>query len=219
MLKNPRFLMIILAAALALSACLPTTGNDGATIDATQAAEMVASAVAQALDAQATQIAANLPAATATELPPTKTPIPAPATATLIPTITPIVLVPTTVPSSGGGGATTWDNSYYCTFNAGKKPAELEEFARGDSFDIKFTIVNSGTKTWEKGLDVIYYGGPDFTNGAFSATTVELPEMAPGDSYTVGPFDAWAPNESGRQVMTFKLEGGWCLPYIAIQVK
>ncbi len=221
MLKKSRFVMMILAAALVLSACLPATGSDGATIDATQAAQMVEDAVNKALDAQATQNADNVPAATSTLPAPTNTAIPAPATVTPVPTITPIVLAatPTTASSSGSGSTTTWDNSYYCTFNAGKKPAELEVLAPGDSFDIKFTIVNSGTQTWGKGLDLVYYGGPDLTNGGFSATTVELPEMAPGASYTVGPYDAWAPNDSGRQVMTFKLEGGWCLPYIAIQVK
>ena len=56
------------------------------------------------------------------------------------------------------------------------------------------------------------------TNGGFPAL-IELPEMKPGDRFSVGPYDATAPNEKDFQVMTFKLQGGFCWPYIAINVK
>ena len=85
-----RFAMLIAVFALLLSACIPTTGTgtDGGTIDATQAAQMVEDAVNKALDAQATENAAQSSAATATLPPATVTPIPAPATETAIPTVT-----------------------------------------------------------------------------------------------------------------------------------
>ena len=220
-LKKFSFLYIILAAVFLLSACIPTGGADiGTTIDATQAAEMIAEAVAQALDAQATQIAETVPLATAT-VAPTNTAIPAAATNTPAPTITPLVLAPTASSSgSGGSGGSSGATVTYpdaCDPDVGKRPYDLSEFKAGDTFDIKFTIVNTGTSTWPAGHDLIYNGGPDMTNGGFA--TVQLPEMKPGASFSVGPYDAWAPNESGRQVMQFKLEGGFCYPYVAIIVK
>jgi hypothetical protein len=216
MFKKTRFAFLIVVAALLLSACFPATTPDGATIDATQAAAMIETAVAQALNAQATQIAANAP----TEPPPpTNTPIPA-ATPTLEPTITPVVLAsPTTAAASSGsgGGTTVQTYDFACDPDIGKRPYDLTEFKAGDTFDIKFTILNTGTETWPTGYDLIFNGGVDLTNGGF--TTVQLPSLAPGESHTVGPYDAWAPNTSGRQVMQFKLEGGFCFPYIAITVK
>ncbi len=221
MLKKSRFVMMILVAALVLSACLPATGSDGATIDATQAAQMVEDAVNKALDAQATQNAAAAPAATATLPPATFTAIPAPATETPVPTVTAIVLAPTatSAPASGGGIYTT--PKQYCTFvNGSLRPKENETFAAGDNFAIKITLVNSGTESWPAKLDFDYYGGTDFTNGG--NTLVELPAIAPGESVQLGPFGAEAPAKSGHYVMTFKVRGLdnlECLPYIAINVK
>jgi hypothetical protein len=48
--------------------------------------------------------------------------------------------------------------------------------------------------------------------------TIELPKMEPGDVFTVGPFDAVAPDDPGRYVIDFKLEGGFCYPYVAFYV-
>ena len=218
-LKKFSFLYIILAAVFLLSACIPTGAADaGTTIDATQAAEMIEEAVAQALDAQATQIAESVPQATAT-VAPTNTAIPAPATITPAPTITPLVLAPTASSSGGSGGTTVKTYALACDegVSSSKSPYDLTDFSAGDTFDIRFMIVNTGTDTWAAGYDLTYSGGPDMTNGSF--TTLELPEMKPGASFTVGPYDAWAPNEKGRQVMQFNLQGGFCYPYIAINVK
>jgi len=218
MLKKLHFVYLILAAAFLLSACIPTVSNGG-TINATQAAELVENAVAEALSAQATQDAANQPAPTATLLP-TETFTPAP-TVTLIPTMTPLVLAPTATVAAGGGGGggggavVTYPDA--CDPDIQKRPFDLTVMRKGDPFDIKFIIENTGTSTWAAGKDLVYYSGPDFTNGQF--TTVQLPKMKPGDRFQVGPYDATAPNENGRHVMTFKLEGGFCWPYVLIEVK
>jgi hypothetical protein len=215
-----RFAMLIATAALLLSACIPTpAGNDGATIDATQAAQMIEDAVNKALDAQATENAANMPAATATLPPATVTAIPAPATETPIPTVTAIVLAPTATvaPASGGGTYTT--PAYYCEYNQGKQPKDNTKLSAGDAFDIKFTIVNRGTATWIAGTDVKYGYNTDLTNGGTSRTEIPV-ALAPGESYVIGPFDAWAPAQSGHYVMGFIVEGvGNCTPYVAIDVK
>lgn len=216
--KKYRFVYIVLIAAFLLSACVPT-GADSATINETQAAQLIETAVAQALNIQATQNAEAVPQATTTSAP-TNTAISAVATVTLVPTITPLVLAPTAtlVPSSGGGGGTTVKTyALACDPDIGKRPYDLTPYSSGDTFDIKFTILNTGTETWPYAYDLSFNGGVDLTNGGF--TTVQIPILAPGESYTVGPYDAWAPNESGRQVMQFKLQGGFCFPYVAITVK
>jgi len=217
MLKKYRFAYMILAAALLLSACIPT-GTDVATIDATQAAELIETAVAQALEAQATQIAESVPQATATVVVPeaTNTAIPAPATPTPVPTITPLVLAPTA--SSGGGGGTVITYPNACDPDIQKRPYDNTVFHPGDTFDIKFIIENTGTTTWAAGYDLIYFSGPIMTDGGAPAA-IQLPEMKPGDRFSVGPYDATAPAEKGFQVMTFKLEGGFCWPYVAINVE
>jgi len=224
MLKKYRFVYVILAAAFLLSACLPAEGTDGSTINATQAAELIETAVAQALNAQATQNAAAVPQATAT-LVPTNTPQALP-THTLVPTITPLVRAPTAaVASSGGGGSSggSGGTTYVplkedCNAYIGKRPYDNTEMRTGDPFDIKFTIENTGTETWPAGYDLIHSYGPDFTNGQFPAF-IQLPEMKPGAQFSVGPYDATAPAEKGRQVMEFKLQGGFCWPVIVINVK
>ena len=223
MLKKYRFAYVALAAALLLSACIPSVSPAGSTIDATQAAALVETAVAQALNAQATQIAASVPEASPTAVA-TNTPIPAPATLTPIPTITPLVLAATATSASGGsssgGGAITYPDACDEGVSATKKPYDLTVFKAGDPFDIKFTIVNTGTTTWAVGKDLFHVDGPDMTTAGFPF--VELPEMKPGDSFTVGPYDAIAPaanKNAVNQGMYFKLEGGFCWPYIVITVK
>ncbi len=226
MLKKYRFVYVALAAALMLSACIPSVSPAGSTIDATEAAALVETAVAQALDAQATQIAGSVPEASPTAVA-TNTPIPAPATLTPVPTITPLVLAATATTASGGGGGggggggtITYPDACDEGVSATKKPYDLTEMHPGQPFDIQFTIVNTGTTTWAKGKDLFHVDGPDMTTAGFPF--VELPEMKPGDSFTVGPYDAVAPAANKNQVnqgMYFKLEGGFCWPYILITVK
>jgi hypothetical protein len=221
--KKFRFVYIILAAAFLLSACLPTgTADDGSTIDATQAAQLIETAVAQALGAQATQVAESAPQATATsvEPEPTNTAIPAPATVTPIPTITPLVIAPTTAPASNGGTTSYTPAEYECgLISIQPPPSASSVFRAGDPFDINITIKNTGTATWEKGWDIAFYNGSNSTNLSTNFTTVEMNEVKPGETFSFGPYDAIAPSQTGHYVMTFKVESVDCWPYIAIDVK
>ena len=215
-LNQFRFGYMILAAAFLLSACIPGTAADGTTIDATQAAQMIETAVAQALDAQATELAAAAPVvqATATHAPveeATNTPIPAPPTLTPFPTITPLVLVPP--PSGGGSNAPTLVPEYACTMTV-RTPADNTVMLPNKGFDINWTIKNTGTLTWRTGLDLRYRTGEALT----ASTFVELPEVPPGGTYSIA-FDAQSPAKEGVYVMAWVLEGGFCHPYTAIVVK
>ncbi len=212
MLKKFQFGMMVLAIVFLLSACIPGAIAEGATIDATQAAQLVETAVAQALDAQATQLAEVAPQATATLVPveeATNTPEPIPPTLTLIPTLPVVISTPTTVVIVGSGPVPEYD----CDPDIGKRPYDHQEFRPGDSFDIKWTIENTGTATWPAGYDLKYHSGPTMTTHG----RVQLGEVKPGETVSV-VFDANAPAEKGFQVMTWNI-GGFCYPYVAINIK
>jgi len=208
-----RTLFILIAGIILLAACAPAPAptQDPAEIQR-QIQDAVALTVA-AQNAEAEQVQAL-------QAEPTNTPLPTqteagPASPTpIIPTATPFVVVPpTNVPSSGGGGSAPVKAEYACDI-IHQRPYDNSYFKPGDAFDVKWTIVNTGTKTWVAGLDLKYYSGPKMT----SASRIELPAMAPGDQYDV-VFDAAAPTEQGFQVMTWVIDGQFCFPYVAINVE
>ncbi len=220
--KKFRFTYLILVAVLLLSACVPTsTATDETTFNATEAAQLVETAVAQALDEQAADFATVVAQATPT-LDATKTAIPAPATLTPPPTITPLVLADaaTSTPASSGGGG-SYKPEYACELVSIQPPPNNSSvFNKGASFDILITIKNSGTATWPAGYDLTYHDSASSTN-LVPGTTIfeELPEVEPGETYTIGAYDGVAPDKKGHYVMTFRLEGEFCWPYVAIDVK
>ena len=126
-----------------------------------------------------------------------------------------VISSPTTVVSGGGGGGggTTGKPDYACD-TIHRRPLDNEIFRPNKSFDIKWTIVNTGKKTLRAGLDLKFNSGTKLTN----TTRVELPELDPGEQYDVD-FDAVAPAKEGTYIMTFLVEGGLCYPYTAIVVE
>jgi hypothetical protein len=177
----------------------------------------VATSVALTVAAQnaQTQAAASLvPQPTNTTLP-TQTEANPPSPTPLVPTetSTPIPL-PTTVSSgSGSGGGSTIRPEYACN-PFPRLPRDNTVFKPNDPFDIKWTIVNTGTRNMRAGLDVRFNSGTQMVN----ITSVELPELEPGEQAVID-FDAVAPAREGTYVMTFIVEGGLCYPYTAIIVE
>ena len=215
MKKSNRAMITLVILALSLSACLPATASNqpqSQQVQNTQSSQDVQSdigtAVAQTVEAQ-NQVSTFV--AQTMEAQATLTPT---ATATLfsLPTVTPFVVTTPTVRSSGGGGAPP-KAEYSCDI-IHQRPYDNQEFLHGQEFDIKWTILNTGTKTWPAGYDLKYWSGPKMTG----AGTVQLPSMAPGDQFSV-VFDAVAPDEPGFQVMTWVVQGQICFPYVAIFVK
>lgn len=206
-----KFLFTLLALVLLLSACVPGQ----ATPDAVDIANQVNTAVAMTVAAQNAQTQAAqspTPAVTNTLLPTQTEPGPPSPTPT-IPTVT--AIAPPTSASGGGGGGgggSTTKPQYSCN-PFPRKPADGTLFKPNDEFDIKWTIVNTGTKTMAAGLDVKYNLGTKLT----STTFVELPELKPGDQYVV-VLDAQAPEKEGTYTMAFMVEGGLCFPYTTIEV-
>jgi len=206
---------LAMAGILLLAACAPAPAptQDPAEIQR-QIQESVALTVA-AQNAEAEQNQAVVAEPTNTPLPTQTEPGPASPTPD-IPTATPFTVVPPTLTpniSVGGGGPTAIPLEYDCT-SRDRRPYDNTYFKSNKEFDIKWTIVNTGTKSWPAGFDVKYYSGEKM-----SATTfVELPAMAPGDSYEV-VLDAVAPKKEGFYVMTYIVEGQLCFPYVAIIVE
>jgi hypothetical protein len=204
--------VIILAAfMLVLTACAP-----GASAAPNTQSE-IETAVALTVDAQ-NQIGTSV-ALTLTAQNPTGTVTPTvsptglvPPTPTLvIPTITPIIVTP---PTASGGGVRP-KPQYACDV-IHARPFDNTEFSPGADFDIKWTILNTGTESWYQGFDVKYLSGPNMTTTGI--TRIELPAMAPRAQYDI-VFDAKAPTEKGFHVMTWIVETAVCYPYVAIIVK
>jgi hypothetical protein len=174
-----------------------------------EAQGQVATSVAMTVAAQETEAAAAMPSETPSPLsPPTLTPVL--TTATPFPTST----SSSSSGSSGGGG--TSSARFSCDIIR-QRPIDNTEYKRTNTFDVTFAILNNGTTTWDAGKDLVLLGnpGPTLIN---PPGTIELPRMEPGDVFTVGPFDAEAPDDPGRYVIDFKLEGGFCYPYVAFYV-
>lgn len=210
--KTKHILFSIMAVIFLLAACAPAASaptQDPAIVQ--QLIEQSVALTVAAQNAQTLEAQALIPAATNTPLP-TQTAEVAPA----IPTATPFVIVPPTlapVTGGGGGGVPAPKPEFACDI-INQKPFDNEVFKPNADFDIKWTIVNTGTRTWAAGKDLKYFSGPEMTTTKF----VELPQMKPGDKFSV-VFDAKAPSNIGFHVMTFVLEGPICYPYVAINVE
>ncbi len=205
--RTNRLLLLISAAAILVGGC-DIVFQTGPATPATVAPGVVDTLVAGTISARDMQTAAAQPTETATSAQ-TETPQ---ITPTLEPTGTALVLTPP-APSGGGGSGGTMPQ-YSCDPDIGKRPRDNSVFAPGDHFDIKWTLLNDGTKAWPAGLDLAYFSGPKLT----SAGAVSLPQVNPGSSFSV-TFDAVAPSNKGYYVMTWKLQGPVCFPYVAINVK
>ncbi|HKJ37744.1 MAG TPA: NBR1-Ig-like domain-containing protein [Anaerolineales bacterium] len=215
--SNKRALFIFMAGIILLAACAPAPAS---TQDPAEIQQQIQDAVAMTVAAQEAEQEAQAAVAN-----PTNTPLPTqteagPASPTpLIPTATPFTVVPPTlVPSSsdgggGGGGVAVTPLDYDCT-SRDRLPYDNTYFNSNKEFDIKWTIVNTGSKAWDAGKDVKYFSGPQMS----TTTHVQLPAMAPGDTFVVN-LDAFAPQKKGFHVMTWVVEGALCYPYVAIIVE
>jgi len=214
MQKNYRSLYILLGLVLLIAGCTPSTPPTPSPEEiANQVATSVALTVQAQQDSMATSAAQTKEAEPPTEEP-TATEEPGPAASpTSLATATPIVIVPT---SSGSGGGGAPPRPQFACDIIHQRPFDNTVFRRNDSFDVKWTIVNTGTDTWPKGYDLTYFSGPHMIQ---HPVLIELPRMKPGDQFVVPVFDAIAPQKRGFHVETWKLQGGFCYPYIAIKVE
>lgn len=197
--------MLVLLSACAPQAAAPT--QDPALVQQVIQQSVELTVAAQNLEtAQAQAAFTATPIPTETSLPPTAEPA--------LPTATPFVVVPPTavVSGGGGGGSTTVKPEYACDV-IHQRPYDDTVYRPGEEFDVHWTIVNKGTKTWRAKSDLKYLSGP----AIIPTKTIELPEMAPNAQFDI-TFDAKAPDELGQQIMVWSVEGANCFPYVRIIV-
>jgi len=207
-----KFLFVAMPAFVLLAACAPA---QVATPNPDEIAKMVATSVALTVASQNLDTAEAQPQVTETPLP-TATSLPIDTPTAVPPLDTPTAIqLPTNTPSSsgGGGGGTTTKAEYSCD-TISRRPYDYTVYKPGDRFDIKWTIVNNGSKALRAGLDLQYNNGTKL----MADRHLELPALDPGDEYQVS-FDGVAPDKEGNYVMVYKVEGGLCYPYTAITVE
>lgn len=200
-------LLILMTLAALLAACLPSqqpTADVQAEVNTAvagtmQAQEQIEQAVAQTVAAQ------DQSEVEGTEAPLDTNNVVLQVTETATPTF---VIAPATSTN------TPIPEKYTCAVYK-KKPKDNETFNKGEEFDVKFTVTNTGTRIWPKGIDFKYVGGSDVA----SPNRVEIPKaLQPGQSYEI-VLDGKAPDTKGFHVMTYFVDGPMCYGYIAINVK
>ena len=159
--------------------CAAMLGACSSGLTPAQVQSMVQTGVVGTIEAQnqmgtsvALTVSALAPVATVTS---SATPI----TPTVI-TATPFILVPTA------------GKKIFMACDISQRPSDETAYKPGDPFDIKWTITNTGTKTMNAGMDFKFASGTLLT----SASSVELPEMEPHDTFSVS-FDANVPSGKG----------------------
>lgn len=207
----PKKLLLLMTLIVLLTGCLPTQQStvdvqdevNTAVAGTMQVNEQIAQSVEETVAAQqptATSASEQASADSSNVL--------LQVTETLTPTATPFGIL-TNTPS-----ATPAPLKYTCAVYK-KKPKDNETFNRNQEFDVKFTVTNTGTRPWPKGIDFKYVGGTDLA----SPNRVEIPkELQPGQSYEI-VLDGQAPDKKGFYVMTYFVDGPMCYGYIAINVK
>jgi hypothetical protein len=178
--------------------------------DSQQLADQVATSVALTVtELSKTLPATDAPSPTSTEFAsPTATEF-VPPTATLIPTLVVPVITATATPV------------YTCDI-IDQRPRDDTQFRPNEKFDVKWTIINNGTKKWPDGTILEYLNGAELT----WVTSLEMPRLKPGEKFEV-VLDAITPDEQERHVMAWAVKAPgeskntfhWmCYPYIRIIV-
>src|SRR5689334_21869651 len=143
-LSTKKILFSAMALIFLLSACQPAQPTQNPIDIANQIATSVALTVA-AQNALTQAAPSPVPQATNTTLP-TQTAVGAlPSPTPVLATPTAIAL-PTSVSGGSGGGGTSGQPDYACN-PFPREPRDNTVFHPNDRFDIKWTIVNTGTKT------------------------------------------------------------------------
>lgn len=182
-----------------LGACVP--GPSPAQFRALVATSVVGTVGAQ--NAVGTSVALTVTALVATSDP---GPSPTAANGALVASATPTPMpTPFTLPTI----AAKVKPAYACDIS--QRPFDETAYKPGDPFDIKWTITNTGSRTWTAGRNFKYSAGTLMTG----TTSMELPEMKPNDKFSVG-LDANAPIDKGRYVMTWVVEGRLCSTSVVI---
>lgn len=209
MVPSPkRILLAGVAMILMLGACIPAQPTEAPQDNSSE----IATSVALTIAAHATQTAAAIPLSSNTPLAAaTFAPVKI-VTDTPFPSDTP---TPTETPYPNDNPDGTDAPTLYGCDVFTQDPDYRAEIKAGTKFQIKWIIVNTGTRPWNAGVDVKYSSGSEMT----SVKRVEIPKaLQPGERYKL-VLDAVAPKQVGLQYMTWTVEGPMCQPTVIISVQ
>jgi len=209
-------LLVTLALAALLTACGLAPPSQA------QIQSLVQTSVASTMQSQnqvgtfvAQTVEAQQPVGTATQQPvATDTPT-AEVTETPLLTLTPVILAsPTSAPSSGGGGGgyvAPAPLAYACG-QVDWRPLDYSVYYPGEHFNVKWTLLNSGTQQWCEGSscsggpDLTFTSGTNFLLASLGNGPIQVPSLKPGKTWPMGPYTGIAPNKPGTYTMYWKLE-------------
>lgn len=217
---DKRMLFILMAVSLlSVVGCVPAA-TPQPEVNQTAVAEQVNAARTEAVEtamAGLAQTQAALP--TATELPtqePTATEIPATATALPLPTLVPPTA--TLIPTIAYPTWTPTPAPYQCQITA-QDPKIGAYFSPKPDFDARWTIKNTGTKTWEATeVDYFHLSGKEMYK-ADSRYDLKK-DVKPGEEITI-IVDMTGPSETGNYTETWALgtsSGNFCPMSITINI-
>ncbi len=162
----------------------------------------------------ATQIptATNTPEPTQTSAP-TETPLP-------LPTNTPAVVHPTFTlaplfTNTPAATATSTSSSYRCSIQE-QSPSNNTELKPNESFDGRWVVKNTGSKTWNAAdYDIRYVSGKEMQD----KDVYDLQnDVKAGESYTV-ITDMEAPDSEGTYTTTWAIQGGQTVCTMSLTIK
>lgn len=234
MFKSTKAIMILLTLALFLGACIPAANQtDIPQVQNTQSLidieSQINTSVAQTIEAQ-NQIGTFVAQTVEAQASPTST-----ATPFSIPTFTPFVIETATVKVSGGGGSSggggggggsgsggAGSPTYDCALVSQKPRDGAYIYRPGDSFDVVWTIKNTGTNDIPATAYYQYIGG---TNMSPTGVLVLGVVVKPGNTASLR-IEVIAPAVTGTDKKQFTMQWALivkgnkiCKPYISIFVQ
>ncbi len=209
--------ILAVMAVLILSACgiVPTaTPTPSPTVDMKPTFDAIANQAVQTMIANLT-----LNAPTATPIPPTNTPAPTETNTPVLPTETPApTSTPTRVFIAWTHTPTPTQPAYNCTVT-GVSPSSSDTIKVDQDFDGKWTVKNSGLKTWSaENTDARYIEDTKFHTGGGIVDLAS--DVAPNGTYTI-VIDMKAPSGDGKYTTKWGLyleDGSVCTLSMTINV-
>lgn len=210
--------IILALAAIALAGCSMATAEptptQAPTIDPQPTFDAIAT---QSVQTMAANLTMNAP--TATPIVPTDTPEPPTPTVPPLPTNTP---EPTNTPTRAFIPWTATPTATQATFACQVvevSPKASDKITVDQDFDAKWSLKNTGTKTWNAGnTDIVYSSGQKMHTGG---DIIDLgSDVAPNGTYTV-IIDMKAPSGDGKYTTTWGMtleDGSVCTLSLTINV-
>ncbi len=224
-MKIQKIFPLILGVTVMVSGCNALQPAAAPTTDPTAMGQIVAAVqtnVAATAVAQSSVVPTDSPVVNAPTYTPFPTYTPYPTfTVPPVPTVPPVTAVPTLKPTVAWVASltpTSAPEKWACSVLS-VSPASGKEYDKGVDFDGKFTVKNTGTKSWiSSDMDIVYVSGE---KTMIKHEIYDLKSSVdPGNSIDI-TLDFTSPSSSGDYKVEYNLRGGsnFCGLIVNIKVK